>query len=72
MQIEETEKLKQNLIKSREKSSTPKVAFSLDNLQRTISVPNLLESKETGANFMPMSQYVFHFKEEKYILYFFS
>jgi hypothetical protein len=44
MQIEETEKLKQNLIKSREKSSTsPKVAFSVDNLQRTNSVPNMFE-----------------------------
>jgi hypothetical protein len=46
MQIEETEKLKQNLIKSRETSSTSKVAFSIDNLQRTNSVPSLYESKE--------------------------
>ena len=50
MQIEETEKLKQNLINSRETSSTPKVAFSFDNSQRTNSVPSLYELKEASNN----------------------
>ena len=55
MQIEETEKLKQNLIKSRERSCTPKVAFTIDSLQRTNSVPSLYEQKETHNNFASSS-----------------